>query len=131
MARTKEVTIVTHRDIFQEQEKAKDRYTQEYQDLSALIVLDRSDMKLIGAEDGDMVLVENEWGSVVVKAKLSEEEDSHSGIAFMPNSPWSNQIVSGDTGGSGIPDFKKVVANVSSAEGDVISLKGLAEQMKV
>lgn len=131
MARTKEVTIVTHRDIFQEQEKAKDRYTQEYQDLSALIVLDRSDMKLIGAEDGDMVLVENEWGSVVVKAKLSDEEDSHSGIAFMPNSPWSNQVVSGDTGGSGIPDFKKVVAKVSSAEGDVISLKGLAEQMRV
>ncbi len=131
MARTKEVTIVTHRDIFQEQEKAKDRYTQEYQDLSALIVLDRSDMKLIGAEDGDMVLVENEWGSVVVKAKLSDEEDAHSGIAFMPNSPWSNQVVSGDTGGSGIPDFKKVVAKVSSAEGDVISLKGLAEQMRV
>jgi len=131
MARTKEVTIVTYRDIFQDQEKAKDRYTQEYQDLSALIVLDQSDMKLIGAEDGDLVLVENEWGSVVVKAKLSEEEDSHSGIAFMPNSPWSNQIVSGDTGGSGIPDFKKVVAKVSSSEGDVITLRDLAEQMKV
>ena len=131
MARTKEVTIVTYRDIFQEQEEAKDRYSQEYQDLSALIVLDRSDMKLVGVEDGDLVLVENEWGSVVVKAKLSEEEDSHSGVAFMPNSPWSNRLVSGDTGTSGIPDFKKVVAKVSSAEGDIISIKDLAEQMKV
>ena len=130
MAREKEVTIVTYRDIFQEEEEAKDRYSDEYRDLSALIVLDKADMKLIGAEDDELVLVENEWGGVVVVAKLSEEEESHSGLAFMPNSPWSNQLISEDVGTSKIPDFKNITAKVSAFEGEVTALSTLAERMK-
>jgi formylmethanofuran dehydrogenase subunit D len=130
MAKSKDVTIVTYRDIFQEEEEAKNRYSQEYQDLSALILLDKSDLKLLGAEDGQTVQVENEWGAVVVKAVLSQEEEPHSGLAFMPNSPWSNQLISGEVGESKIPDFKNIKAKVSVSDGQVTSLSDLSERMK-
>lgn len=124
------VTIVTYRDIFQEEAKEIGRYSDEYRDLSALILLDRGDMKLIKTEDGQTVLVETDGGMVVVKARLSDEDEEHPGLAFMPNSPWSNQLVSGDTGTSKIPEFKRIRAEVSSTDKEVDTISDLVERIR-
>lgn len=124
------VTIVTYRDIFQEEAKEIGRYSDEYRDLSALILLDRGDMKLIKTEDGQTVLVETDGGMVVVTAKLSGEDEEHPGLAFMPNSPWSNQLVSGDTGTSKIPEFKRIRAEVSSTDKEVDTISDLVERIR-
>ncbi len=125
-----EVTIVTYRDIFQEEAKEIGRYSDEYRDLSALILLDRGDMKLIETEDGYTVQAETDWGAVVVTARLSEEDEEHPGLAFMPNSPWSNQLVSGDAGTSKIPEFKRIRAEVSATDKEVDTISELVEKIR-
>ncbi|MDD3022018.1 MAG: molybdopterin dinucleotide binding domain-containing protein [Alphaproteobacteria bacterium] len=130
MAKVKEVTIVTYRGIFQEIEEAKGIYSDQYRDQSALIFLDKSDLKFIGADDGQALLVVNEWGSEVVVAKLSEENEAHPGLAFMPLSPWSNQLISGDVELGKALNLKKIVASVSAYDGEVTPISELAERMK-
>jgi len=67
---------------------------------------------------------------VVVTARHSEEDDEHPGLAFMPNSPWSNQLVSGDTGTSKIPEFKRIKAEVSATDKDVDTISELVERIR-
>ena len=70
--------------------------------------------------------------SIVVAAKADEEE-AHPGLAFMYNSPWSNQLVAepGGAGGEGaIPGFKSIRAAVSVTDGDVTSISELFSRMR-
>lgn len=126
MAGGLEVAIVTVRDIFQDEAGKRSRFSQEYRDLSALIILDRQDMTGLGAKDGDRLLVKNDVGSVVVAARASED-DAHPGLAFMYNSPWSNQLVSDPPEHSCIPGFKSIKATVSPAQGSGTGVTEISE----
>ena len=110
-----EVTIVTVRDIFQDEAAKKSRFSQEYEKLSALIVLDKQDMARLAVKDGQKLLVKNDAGSVIVAVKTSADE-AHPGLAFMNNSPWSNQLVAGPAGESSIPGFKSIKAKLARTE---------------
>ena len=114
------VTIVTYRDIFQSAVMEEGRFGEEYLKLSAVIKMDASDIKKLDVKEGDTVLVKNDNGKVIVRVE-SSGYDSHSGIAYMPNSPWSNVLVSANTGGSGVPRYKNIEATVSSAKGESIT----------
>ncbi|HPT18576.1 MAG TPA: hypothetical protein PLJ25_00830, partial [Methanothrix sp.] len=57
MAEEVAVTIVTVRDIFQDEAGRKSRFSDEYRDLSARILLDKQDMAALGAKDGQRLLV--------------------------------------------------------------------------
>ena len=109
-----ELSIITIRDIFQDEAGKKSRYSEEYKSQSALIILDKQDLAGIGAKEGEKLLVKNDVGSIVVSARLSE--DTHPGLAFMRSSPWSNQLVSDDTCEAGIPGHKGIKAAVQPAE---------------
>ena len=109
-----ELSIITIRDIFQDEAGKKSRFSQEYKSQSALIILDKQDLAGLGAKEGQSLLVKNDVGSVVVSARVSE--DSHPGLAFMRNSPWSNQLVSDAICESGIPGYKGIRAAVQPAE---------------
>jgi formylmethanofuran dehydrogenase subunit D len=124
-----EVTIITFRDIFQSEAQEMDRFGDEYRNRSALILLDGMDMKRIGVEDEMAVLLESDAGKVVVLAKRSPEEESHSGIAFMPNSPWSNQLIPEEMGKSRIPEFKRIPVNISPTNEDVTDIYELLERL--
>lgn len=138
MAEEVAVTIVTVRDIFQDEAGRKSRFSDEYRDLSARILLDKQDMAALGAKDGQRLLVTGQpqqggAASIVVAAKADEEE-AHPGLAFMYNSPWSNQLVSEPSGGAGgegaIPGFKSIRAAVSVTDGDVTSISELFSRMR-
>jgi formylmethanofuran dehydrogenase subunit D len=124
-----EVTIVTFRDIFQYEAGKKGRYSDEYQKLSAEIILDKQDMTRLGTKDGQRVLVENDVGSIVVAAKTSED-DPHPGLAFMTNSPWSNQLVRDDVCETSIPGFKSITARVSLSGEELTKIGDLLERMR-
>lgn len=124
-----EVTIVTFRDIFQYEAGKKGRYSDEYRNLSAQIILDKQDMARLGAKDGQRVLVENAVGSIVVAAKTSDD-DPHPGIAFMTNSPWSNQLVRDDVCETSIPGFKSISARVTPSSEELTKMDDLLERMK-
>ena len=115
------VTIVTYRDIFQSAVMEEGRFSEEYLKLSAVIKMDAADIKKLGVKDGDTVVVKNDNGKVIVRVENSGYDASHQGIAYMPNSPWSNALVSADTGGSGVPQYKKIEATVSSAKGENVT----------
>jgi formylmethanofuran dehydrogenase subunit D len=123
------VTIVTIRDIFQDEAAMKSRFASEYRQLSALIDLDKQDMARLGAKEGQKLLVENELGKVIVAARQSTDEP-HPGLAFMNNSPWSNHLVAESVGDSCIPGFKKIMARISVTEEDVTQISELVQRMK-
>jgi len=131
MAAEVEVTVVTMRDIFQDEAGRKSRFSDEYRDQSALIILDKQDMATLGAKDGQKlrVLVKNDVGSVVVAAKTSED-NPHQGLAFMYNSPWSNQLVSDAVSDSSIPGFKSIKATISAAEENVTQISEIQARIK-
>jgi formylmethanofuran dehydrogenase subunit D len=123
------VIIVTFRDIFQYEAGKKSRYLDEYRQLSAQILLDKQDMAGLGVKDGQHVMVGNELGRIVAAAKASED-DPHPGLAFMTNSPWSNQLVRDDVCETSIPGFKRIEAVVSPTEEAVTQITELLQRMR-
>jgi len=119
-----EIKITTYRDIFQVEALECDRFGEEYRKLSAAIVISKNDLKKMGLKAGDRVRVSNNYGSIVVEVKESRR-DEPGGIAFMVNSPWSNALVSGETGGKGIPEFKDITARISLVKEEVTTLDSL------
>ncbi|MHC1567402.1 MAG: molybdopterin dinucleotide binding domain-containing protein [Candidatus Syntropharchaeia archaeon] len=108
-----EITIVTYADIFQPDNK----FSEEYRMKSAVIILDPEDMKRIGVKEGKNVKVFNEYGSVVVVAKKSEDE--HKGLGFMPNGIYANALIPPDD----IPKYKGINAKICIAEGEIPDVK--------
>jgi formylmethanofuran dehydrogenase subunit D len=115
------IKVVTHRDIFQDKAMLENRFGEEYKNLSAVIKLDPADLKQLNVKKGDTVILKNSFGRVVVKADESGYETPHRGIAYMPKSPWSNMLVSDETGGSGVPKFKDIYVTITSAKGEKIT----------
>ncbi len=92
---TCKVVIVAYPDIFRTEAKLlHGTFSREYQELSAIIMLDSKDMVAIGVKDADLVKVESVRGSVVVAAKKSDSdsEESHPGTGYMPEGAWSNVL---------------------------------------
>ena len=116
-----EVKVITYIDIFQDKAMLENRFGKEYKDLSAVIKLDHADLKQLNVKKGDTVIVKNSFGRVVVKAEESGYETPHRGIAYMLKSPWSNMLVSDETGGTGVPKFKDISVTVTSAKGEKVT----------
>jgi formylmethanofuran dehydrogenase subunit D len=115
------IKIITYRDIFQDKAMTENRFGEEYRDHSAIIKLDLADLKQLNVKKGDTVILKNSFGRIVVKAEESGYETPHKGIAYMPKSPWSNILVSDETGGTGVPRFKDISATVTSAKGEKVT----------
>lgn len=118
------IKVITYRDIFQDKAMIENRFGEEYRDRSAIIKLDPADLKQLSVKKGDTVILKNSFGTVVVKAEESGYETPHKGIAYMPNSPWSNMLVSDETGGTGVPKFKDISVTVTSAKGEKVTDPG-------
>ena len=115
------IKVVTYRDIFQDKAMIENRFGEEYRDRSAVIKLDTDDFKQLSVKKGDTVTLKNSFGTIVVKAEESGYETPHRGIAYMPNSAWSNMLVSDETGGTGVPKFKDISVTVTSAKGQKVT----------
>ncbi|HEY3361371.1 MAG TPA: molybdopterin dinucleotide binding domain-containing protein [Methanosarcina sp.] len=115
------VKVITYRDIFQDKAMLENRFGDEYKDLSAVIKLDPADLKQLNVKKGETVVLKNTFGRVVVKAEESGYETPHRGIAYMPKSPWSNMLISDETGGTGVPKFKDISVTVTSAKGEKVT----------
>ncbi len=124
-----ELKITTYRDIFQVEALEHDRFGEEYRKLSACLMMSKNDLGKMGLKAGDRVRVSNNYGSIVVEVKETKREEP-GGIAFMANSPWSNALVSDDTGGKGIPQFKNISAKVSLVKDEVTALESLIEAFR-
>jgi formylmethanofuran dehydrogenase subunit D len=124
-----ELKIVCFEDIFQYEAGEKSRFSDEYRQLSAVILLDKQDMASLGVKDGDKVLVENEINKIVVAAKTSDDEP-HAGLAFMINSVWSNQLLRDDLCNASVPGFKGITAKVGPSQGEVTRISEIVQRMR-
>jgi formylmethanofuran dehydrogenase subunit D len=124
-----ELKIVCFEDIFQYEAREKSRFSDEYRQLSAVILLDKQDMASLGVKDGDKVLVENEISKIVVAAKSSDDEP-HAGLAFMINSVWSNQLLRDDLCNASVPGFKGITAKVGPSQGEVTRISEIVQRMR-
>ena len=124
-----ELKIVCFEDIFQYEAGEKSRFSDEYRQLSAVILLDKQDMASLGVKDGDKVLVENEISKIVVAAKTSDDEP-HAGLAFMINSVWSNQLLRDDLCNASVPGFKGITAKVGPSQGEVTGISEIVQRMR-
>lgn len=113
--------IITHRDIFQNTAQESSRFSDQYAELSSVIRLDKDDMTKMGLKAGDLVVAKNTSLRVVLKVENSVLEQPHPGIAFMINGPWANALVTTDTGGTGVPAFKKIEVMISRSKGEKIT----------
>jgi len=113
-----EILITTYRDIFQVEALERDRFGEEYKKLSAVISMSKNDMQKMVLKSGDHVKVSNNYGSVVVEVKESKRNEP-GGLAFMVNSPWSNALISDETDGKGIPEFKYIKARISLSNEEI------------
>ncbi|GFO96103.1 molybdopterin dinucleotide-binding region [groundwater metagenome] len=116
-----EIKLTTYRDIFQAEALEYDRFGDEYKKHSAAVVMGKDDMNKMGFKSGDRVRLTNSCGSVVVEVRESKR-DEPGGIAFMVNSPWSNALVSDETGGKGIPEFKNITARISLTKDELTAI---------
>ncbi len=92
------------------------------------IELFTGDAGSLGVGDGDKVKVETAHGSVVVSAKLSDRLES--GTSFFPCGLWANQVFGSETGGTGMPMFKGIDAEVSASSAAVPSLADIIAKLK-
>ncbi len=109
--------ISTYRDVFQNSAQETSRFGEDYERMSAVILLDAKDLTKLSIKEGENVIVKNGYGKVVVRAGISGSEEPHPGIAYMVNGPWSNALVPDDTGGTGVPRFKDFEVTVQGARG--------------
>ena len=119
-----DIRITTYRDIFQVNALECDRFGDEYRKHSAAVFMSKNDMKKLGFKADEKVKLSNANGSIVVNVRETKREEP-GGIAFMVNSPWSNALVSVETDGKGIPEFKDIRAKISISKDEVTGIEKL------
>ncbi len=119
-----EIKLTTYRDIFQAEALENDRFGDEYKKHSAAVVMGKDDLKKLGLKSGERVRLTNSYGMVVIEVRESKREEP-GGVAFMVNSPWSNALVSDETGGKGIPEFKNITARISLTKDEITTIESL------
>ena len=119
-----DVRITTYRDVFQVAALESDRWGDEYKKHSAVVFMSKNDMKKLGFKADQKVKLSNTNGNIVVEVRETKREEP-GGIAFMVNSPWSNALVSGETDGRGIPEFKDIKAKISISKDEVTGIENL------
>jgi len=119
------VKLISGRTVAQGQ-NLDNKLSDEYFNAVAFCELNAADMTKIGVSPGENVKVSTKYGEVVVKAK--QEAGNPEGIAFIPMGPWANAVVSGDTKGAGMPQYKGIDAEIEKTEEQVLQIRELMRQ---
>ena len=122
------VTLISGRTSQQGVGLEVGKTSEEYFESVTYIELSAGDAGSLGVGGGDPVKVETAHGSVVVSAKLSDKLEP--GISFFPYGIWANQVFGSETGGTGMPKFKGVDAEISASSAGVPSLVDLIAKLK-
>lgn len=99
--------------------------SESYRSVASVCFLNTVDMMLLGIEDKSRVRVVSSNGQVVMSARSAEGVIR--GEIFVPIGPYANHIISSETHGTGMPDFKSQVVDVEVTEEPVLSVGELME----
>lgn len=101
--------------------------TDVYRAVASACFMNPVDMMVLGVETGDHVRVATGTGHIVLLAQPSEGVAR--GAIFIAIGPYANHIISSETHGTGMPDFKSQFADVEPTEEPVKSVGELMEEI--
>jgi formylmethanofuran dehydrogenase subunit D len=124
-----DVTLISGRTTLQGVGLEEGKTSQAYAKSVGYIELNTSDVEKLGLREGQLVKVSNENGSVVLEWKKTDGLDA--GIAFIPYSPWANQLFSYETESTGMPWFKGIPAIIQEeTQKKMLSLQEIVESLR-
>jgi len=94
-----------------------------YQEAAAAICMNPVDMLEIMVEEGDHVRVRSDVGEVVMKVRA--DTGLTPGRVFVSLGPYANHIISPETHGTGMPDFKVTRVSIEPTSEQVIPVGAL------
>ena len=100
---------------------------EEYRSVVSVCFLNAVDMLVLGIEDGARVRISSDSGHVVLIARPADGVVR--GEIFMTIGPYANHIISSETHGTGMPDFKNQVVELEPTEEPVLAVGELMEEM--
>ncbi len=98
-----------------------------YQSVASAGFLNPVDMMMLGIENGGRIQLTTPSGQVVLTARPAEGVTR--GEIFMTTGPYANHIISSETHGTGMPDFKSQSVEVEPTEKPVKSVGELMEEI--
>ena len=98
-----------------------------YRSVASICFLNPVDMMMLGIENGARVLVISPAGKVVLSARAAEGVTQ--GEIFVTIGPYANHIISSETHGTGMPDFKSQAVDVEPTEEPTLSVGELMEEI--
>lgn len=98
-----------------------------YRSVASACFLNPVDMMILGIENGGRVRITSLTGNVILTA-LSAEGITR-GEIFVTIGPYANHIISSETHGTGMPDFKNQCVDVESTEEPVKCVGELMEEI--
>ncbi|MDO8874115.1 MAG: molybdopterin dinucleotide binding domain-containing protein [Methanoregula sp.] len=96
-----------------------------YSTVASACFLNPVDMMMLGIENGDRVRVTTPAGHIVLTARPAEGVAR--GEIFVAIGPYANHIISSETHGTGMPDFKSQSVDVEPTEEPIKSVGELME----
>jgi formylmethanofuran dehydrogenase subunit D len=98
-----------------------------YRAVASACFLNPVDMMMLGIENGARVGITSPTGHVVLSAHSSEGVTR--GEIFVTIGPYANHIISSETHGTGMPDFKSQSVDVEPTEEPIQSVGELMEEI--
>ena len=98
-----------------------------YRAVASACFLNPVDMMMLGIETGARVRITSPAGHVVLS--VCSAEGVTRGEIFVTIGPYANHIISSETHGTGMPDFKSQSVNVEPTEEPILSVGELMEEI--
>jgi formylmethanofuran dehydrogenase subunit D len=98
-----------------------------YRSVASTCFLNPVDMMMLGIENGGRVMITSPAGYVVLTARSTEGVNQ--GEIFVTIGPYANHIISSETHGTGMPDFKSQAVDVEPTEEPTWSVGQLMEEI--
>jgi formylmethanofuran dehydrogenase subunit D len=98
-----------------------------YRSVASACFLNPVDMMMLGIENGARVGITSPTGHVVLTARSAEGITR--GEIFVTIGPYANHIISSETHGTGMPDFKNQSVDVEPTEEPIRSVGELMEEI--
>lgn len=98
-----------------------------YRAVASACFLNPVDMMMLGIENGARVRITSPAGHVVLS--VCSAEGVTRGEIFVTIGPYANHIISSETHGTGMPDFKSQTVNVEPTEEPILSVGELMEEI--
>lgn len=124
------VSLITGRSLAQGKTKEQGKLSEDYLNNVACCEFNPDDLKELGISSGQNVRISTDFGSVVVKALVCSQFLKR-GAAFMPYGPWSEFLVNPETHGTGMPSYKGIEAEVTTAQNEkVLTIEEIVKLLK-